>query len=106
LKDQFEVLVGSTTRPPTLESHRHFTVVVHHIAEADGTGIYRSEAIEWIASLCITADTSLTGSIEGISTPVTVQSMKYFGIAVHRHTEFDVAAILWKEVIAVEFRFT
>jgi hypothetical protein len=35
----------STTPTPTLESRKYFTVVVHHCNEADGTGIFRNEAI-------------------------------------------------------------
>jgi hypothetical protein len=41
-----------------------------------------------------------------MSTPLTVQSKNYFGIAVHSRTEADVASIFWKGAIAVEFRFT
>jgi hypothetical protein len=44
-KHQFEVLAGSTTRPPTLESHRYLTVDLHHNGEAGETGISRNEAI-------------------------------------------------------------
>jgi hypothetical protein len=40
LTDQFED--GSTT--PTLESHKYFTVVVHHSAEVDPIGVIQSEA--------------------------------------------------------------
>jgi hypothetical protein len=38
--------------------------------------------------------------------PLTVQSKKYFGIAVYHRTESDVAGKFRKEAIAVEFRFT
>jgi hypothetical protein len=41
-----------------------------------------------------------------MSTPLTVQSKKNFGIAVRYRTEADVAGIFRKEAIAVEIRFT
>ncbi len=91
MKDQFEVLAGSTARPTTIESHRYFTAVVHHNAEADGTGIFCSEVID---------------QFEGISTPLMVQSKKYFGIAVHHHSDFNVAGIFWMEAIAIELTST
>ncbi len=43
---------------------------------------------------------------EGMSTPLIVQSKKYFGRAVNHRTESDVACIFRNEAIAVEFRFT
>jgi hypothetical protein len=88
-----------------LESHKHFTVVVHYCSEVDPIGALRNEAsaiefggVNGSKSLqhWVRVTTSLTDQVEDGSTTPALESRKYFTIFISGGTAADICRVfLW-----------